>query len=199
MSRTHSSLAKMADSANPMIKILNFILLISLWVSTSQARVSVAFFELRDQAGKLIQLEPGGRFGHVAIEVDGGWLHADIYRGSEWVSSWKKMGWIDTDKNHVVVLSDDGLEDIHFVRIQSLVGLPYDPGFRWDDLSSTYCSKLIAQILDVPPSPMDFSAEYWKDKRDLPVGQPGVSPDGLYRELKRRGFQTYLLKTHLEH
>lgn len=163
------------------------ILFISL---TSFAAVDVAFFEVRLRDGTLLQLEKDGRFAHVAIRVGNRWLHSHPRNGVELVDSLREIG--DAKQ----ILSSDDEEEISAEIANEVVGLPYDFNFNWDDTTSTYCSKLVAQILGVPPMPMKFDGPYWeKFKKPANEGQPGVSPDGLYRSLKSYGYSARPVNT----
>lgn len=151
--------------------------------SSAQAGVHVAFFEIRDTSGRLVQLEVNGRFAHVAISYRGGWLHAHPIRGVERVESLSEIG------AATEILVQPSLPDLSEANVAPFLGRAYDPRFRWDDLSSTYCSKLVAQLLAVEPIPMTFATEHWSDRSELPHLEPGLSPDDLYTILKSgRGF-----------
>lgn len=163
------------------MKHFAIVLLFSLSV---KARVTVAFIEMRNWHGQVIQLEPGGRFAHSAISYKGLWLQAHPVRGVELVSieQIRKMGEI---KEFVDV---PNLEELDDDKVSSLLGKPFDHGYIWDD-EKIYCSELIAKLLDLPTKPMVFSDSWPKSYQDL-NGLPGLSPDGVYQQLKQQKAQS---------
>ena len=158
-----------------------------LWSSSAQA-LQVALIAFQDASGKIVPLEAGGHYGHVALRVqmpDGKlqWLHAHPYYG---VVLQQDI----SHKNEVIDIFSAGTEEIQYEHIRDYVGLKYDPQFRWEDPLTTYCSKLVGQILNMKPKPMHFDAPFWKDQKDhLQSGALGISPDDIYRELLNRGFK----------
>lgn len=54
-----------------------------------EAKVTVAFLQVRNYHGQVVQLEPGGQFAHMAISFKGMWLHAHPLKGVELVSTEK--------------------------------------------------------------------------------------------------------------
>ncbi len=75
------------------MKLILSLLFIPFYCS---AAIDVAFIEIRNYEGKIIQLETNGQFAHVAISYQGNWLHAHPYRGVEIVSKevLEKTGYI---------------------------------------------------------------------------------------------------------
>lgn len=140
--------------------------------------LQVAFLEVRAPDGSPVVLEPGGRFAHVAISHASGWLHAHPSTGVAWTPSLESFGIVS------VVLHDDTAPELSHEAVLKLLRMPYDFEFSWSD-RAYYCSELVAKLLSMPPTPMDFSGERWKrgDADDLPRGEPGVSPDEVYRWL----------------
>ena len=157
------------------MKLLAAILLFSVSV---QAKVIVAFIEMRNYYGQIIQLEPGSRFAHSAISYKGQWLQAHPVRGVELVSIDKirKMGEIKE------MLEVPDLEELDEQKVLSMLGKPFDHGYVWDD-EKIYCSELIGKLLGLPTKPMVFSDSWPKQYQDL-NGLPGLSPDGIYELLK---------------
>ncbi len=147
------------------------------------AKVEVAFLEVRKWDGTLLQLEPNGRYAHVAIRVEGQWLQAHPQRGVELTNNFADIGKI------AAILVNTEAPNILRKDIQKFVGLPYDHKFNWADTHTSYCSKLVGQILGIPPRPMIFEGPAWAGQIDLPEGAPGLSPDGLFRDLLDRGYQ----------
>lgn len=164
-----------------------FLLLLVLIISASaHARIEVAFLEAWSRSGQRIELEKGGRFAHVGIKYENLWLHSAPRNGTELVSEFKVF------ENEAIteILVDENEPDLTPMEVASVIGRPYDFKFRWEDTYGTYCSKLVGKLLLVPPSPMRFDGSYWKGIPKLPVGAPGISPDGLYKVLKMRGYRS---------
>ena len=155
-----------------------------LYSFSVQAEVRVAFLTATDSKGKPVQLEKDGRFSHVAIWVEGKWLHSYINRPVEWVETLEDYGMIGE------VLVDPKASPITFEQIKKLLELPYDPSYAWNNSQSTYCAKLVGLLLGVKPLPMSFSSERWKDTELLPVGELGLSPDDIYDALVNRGYRS---------
>ncbi len=158
-----------------------FILLSS---AASEARIEVAFLEAWTRSGKKVELEKGDRFAHVAIRYEGLWLHSAPANGTEIVAEFH----VFYQTMITEILSDEEAADLTEEQVNALLGHPYDFKFRWSDDYGTYCSKLIGKLLSVTPVPMKFDGSYFEGIKNLPRGEPGLSPDGLHRELLRRGF-----------
>lgn len=137
----------------------------------------VAFIQMRDYYGNVVQLEPGARFAHSAISYKGKWLQAHPYRGVEHVTIDKiqKMGEI------LEYVEVPNLEELDEDKVNAMLGKPFDHGYIWDD-EKIYCSELIGKLLNLTPTPMVFS-EHWPASYQALNGQPGLSPDGVYRIL----------------
>ena len=156
------------------------LLIASAPVSLAKADVKVAFIEFYTPDGRLIQLEPNGRFAHIAISYREGWLHAHPYRGVEWISTENlaKMGKIaDVVDLAVAPAVDDE-------TAQRFLGKAYDADFSWSD-DKIYCSELVAKILRLSPEPMHFDPKLWPEKYWKFEGLPGLSPDKIYNRLKK--------------
>lgn len=145
-------------------------------------RSTVVFLGTNDGLGRPVEYEQGGRFHHVALRFGDSFFHAHPVRGAEWTMDFSDLGTIlaelEVPKSQSVLRSD----------VNKWEGLSYDPRFRWEDNDTTYCSKLIAQIFDIAPSPMSFSGRHWQNKRHLPRGALGLSPDDVYAALIAKGF-----------
>ena len=159
------------------MKLFALILLLSV---IAQAKVQVAFIEMRNYYGQIIQLEPGGRFAHSAISYKGQWLQAHPVRGVELVpiETIRKMGEIKE------MLDVPGLEELDSAKVKAMLGKPFDHGYVWDD-EKIYCSELIAKLLDLPTKPMVFS-DTWPWQYQQLNGLPGLSPDGVYQILSEQ-------------
>jgi hypothetical protein len=142
----------------------------------SLAETQVAFIEIRDRFGNIHQLEPGGRFSHIAISYKGRWLHAHPYRGVEVIDSadLKKIG-------AVTIVSLPEYSELTSDKLKTYINKPYGTGFSWSD-DTYYCSKLVGKILGMSPEPMSFNAVVWKSSKH--IGDVGLSPDDIYRKIK---------------
>lgn len=149
-----------------------------LFISVPAFALQVAFLEVRAPDGRPVVLEPGGRFAHVAISYASGWLHAHPAVGVAWTRSLDSFGTVA-----VVLEPKHSTRELSTQRVEPLLGLPYDFEFSWSD-QAYYCSELVAKLLGMTPTPMDFAGERWKrHPHRLPEGELGVSPDELYRWL----------------
>lgn len=150
-----------------------------LLANVTYAEVSVGFLELRNWHGEVIQLEPDFAYAHVALKVNGSWIHAHPSRGVEQLSEshLQKMG---------KIVFEIPLKDVHLSpkSLQKYLGLSYDAEFSWSD-EKIYCAELVAKLLGLAPSPMHFDLKYW-DKYYLKYeGLPGSSPKKIYEKLRR--------------
>lgn len=152
-------------------------ILIFVFSISAVAKVQVAFIEMRNYHGQIIQLEPGGRFAHTAISFKGQWLQAHPIRGVELVSIEliREMGEI----KELLTVTD--VEELDHLRVQAMLGKPFDHGYLWDD-DKIYCSELVGKLLDLPTKPMVFS-DSWPLPYQQLNGLPGLSPDGAYEAL----------------
>jgi len=167
-------------------------LLSHLGANSVQATLHVAFFKWVDTDGKLVQIEPDGKFGHVAIAYEDKWLHAHVFRGVELADSLEKIGIVSE------VLKLDIAAPLTAEEIEPLLGLPYDRLYLWQNPEGTYCSKLVGKLLGLTPKPMSFSTSYWKQFKKLPPkDEPGLSPDDVYEALIKSGYKPADCKTYL--
>ncbi len=157
------------------------VIFVLLSLSLSAQAADVVFVEL-DHEGRRVELEPGGRFFHVAIRYKGRWLQAHPDGGVSLVNDIKPFG-----HRFTFLTSADPEPAKDFV--DNWLGKPFDYSYSWVNPKANYCSRLVAQALGVPPQPMDFSAEVWKNHYVRPQGEAGISPDKLFAELKRRGYR----------
>ncbi|AZZ37217.1 hypothetical protein CIK05_10605 [Bdellovibrio sp. qaytius] len=156
--------------------ILTFFFALSL-----QAKVTVAFLELRNYYGDLIQLEQGGRFAHMAISYKGQWLHAHPLKGVEVVSEekLKKIGQI----KETIELPE--VEEISEQQAAQYLGKPFDNNYSWTD-DAIYCAELVGKLLNIRPTPMSFDASFWPDQYKALNGKLGLSPDDIFQILSNR-------------
>jgi len=152
--------------------------------SASFAQVRVAFFEMKDPTGVRVELEPGGQFFHVALQLkDGSWIHTHPYYGVQVVEDLRKIG------EPKSMLASALWREIDREKIFHELGKPFDFKFRWFDPETTYCSKLVGQLLGLSPLPSSFSGAIWKSL-DLDATNPvGLSPDDLFYLLLSNGFK----------
>jgi hypothetical protein len=158
-----------------------------LFCSTAKAKTYLAFFEFYDYHGNLIQVEDGGRFSHVAISNGEFWLHAHPGKGKvEAVDSIKEMNFY---KAKVFLFENDSL-NLSSNALREYVDVTYDRDFDWSN-RTLYNAELIALILGIAPSPMNFNANFWqKNSAVYPSGNLGLSPDDIFSELDNLGFQS---------
>lgn len=142
----------------------------------------VAFIEMRDATGKVLQLEKNGRYAHIALFYQGKWLHSHPFRGVELVTraELEKMGVIQT------IISTPGPREPDALTVTKFLGKPYDHDYSWSD-DKIYCSELIAKIMHLTPERMEFNGPVWPEKlrsnHDV-----GLSPDDIFRYFTERHF-----------
>jgi hypothetical protein len=160
---------------------MKWFLLILMFPLFVHADIEVAFLEIKNYFGQVIELEDGGHFAHIAISYKNGWLHAHPIRGVEWVSTsdLEKMGKI----NAIVKLENTA--NLTFQDIEMFVGKSYDPDFSWSN-DKIYCSELVGKILRIQPQPMNFISKIWSQKYKSHNGELGLSPDDIFRILKQQ-------------
>lgn len=163
---------------------MNFFMLILLMPLFSFASIDVAFIELRNHNGQLLQLEPNGKFTHIAISYRGGWLHSHPNRGVEVISQ-DNLEKIGTIKAITTVTERDSLNES---QVRKYLDKPYDPEFSWRD-DKIYCSELVAKLLNIDPLPMTFETEVWPDRFKSLKGQLSLSPDDIFQLLIKKVYQ----------
>ncbi len=150
-----------------------------LFFCTTYGKTQVAFLEFYDPDGNLVVLEPGGRFGHVAIAYKGGWVHAYPPRPVEWVPDLRVFGKIA----EIVEVDHHPLYTEDFIEAQ--FGIASNVNSEWNDKQTTYCSKFVGKILGIPPRPNNWSAEIWsKNPNSSELASYGLSPDDIYEHLQ---------------
>jgi hypothetical protein len=165
-----------------------FVILLFLGpLSQFAAAVEVAFVEAYKD-GKMIQLEPGGRFYHVAIRVGDQWLHAHPHKGVDAVADLEPYG------HKFYFLRHDLIPEPAREWMQARLGMPFDRTYSWDNPQATYCTRIIAEYLGIQPRTMSFNGQHWLIPENVARGElssrgkQGLSPDELYTELVNRGF-----------
>lgn len=140
-------------------------------------------FVVGHRDGRLVQLEPDGRFFHVAIRYQGRWLQAHSHNGVELVDTILPFG------DGFQILRHPDVPEPSSAQIEAWLGKGFDQSYSWDCATATYCTRLVANLLGVPPRPMTFDAEVWARYGMAPRGALGLSPDELHAELIARGFR----------
>lgn len=144
--------------------------------SASFAKTRIAFLELYDRNGNLVQYEPGGRFAHTAIQFD------DI--GDKWLNAYPGEGvaiisWEQLQHRGVIAEIVEIPQKISMSQVQPYMGKPFDFWYSWSD-DALYCTELIGKLLGVPTQPMKFNKEVWPKSYWKLEGTEGISPDGLF-------------------
>lgn len=157
---------------------MKIFILTFFFVLSAHARVTIAFLEVRNYYGDLVQLEKDGRFAHMAISYKGLWMHAHPLKGVEVVTEEKlqKIGLI----KERIELPD--VEDISAEQAAKFLGKPFDNKYSWDD-HAIYCAELVGKLLGLRPTPMSFDADFWPDQYKALNGELGMSPDDIYQLL----------------
>lgn len=170
-----------------MQRVIYVILLLLGSLSHFAAAVEVAFVEAYKD-GKMIQLEPGGRFYHVAIRVGHQWIHAHPHKGVDAVDDLELYG------HKFYYLHHDLIPEPSRQWAQARLGMPFDRTYSWDNPGATYCTRFIAEYLGIQPQAMRFDGGHWRVPENVARGEldsrgkQGLSPDELYAELVNRGF-----------
>lgn len=164
------------------ISLLVFqLIFMSLATYADSRPVEVAFLIAYDHYGNPIRSERGGRFSHVAISYRGQWLHAHPKTGVELTDNLHEYGSVEE------VLTHPDWKEPNIAQVLRWLGKPFDLDLDWFNPDSTYCSKLVGQLLGLHPHNMKFTGDIRWGYSHL-VGKKGMSPDYIHRELKRRGF-----------
>lgn len=159
--------------------VVSAIVLVS---ATAAANVRVAFLEVYNSQGKLVQYAPGGRFGHSAIQMDPTsdlWLQSYPGEGVKFITMQELKA-----RGKIAAMLEIPV-DVSPTQVTAFIGRPFDFNYSWSD-DAFYCSELLAKILQIPTEPMHFNHEAWPKSYWSKEGQPGLSPDGAYRYLKQK-------------
>lgn len=157
-------------------------ILLFLSVSSSFAKTRIAFLELYDRHGRLVQYEPGGRFAHTAIQFD------EI--GDKWLNAYPGEGvaivsWEDLEHRGVIAEVIEIPQDIRLSEVKPYMGLPFDFWYSWSD-DALYCTELIGKLLNIPTHPMKFNKQVWPKNYWHLEGTLGLSPDSVYAWAKQQ-------------
>lgn len=150
--------------------------------SSCFATTRIAFLELYNSKGELIQYEPNGRFGHTAIQFDeigDHWLNAYPSEGVAIIS-------LQHLQNHGKIADIIEIPDqVHLQWVQPHLGKPFDFQYSWND-EAFYCTELIGKLLGVPTHPMHFNHKVWPKNYWQLEGTAGLSPDQLWIWARQR-------------
>lgn len=160
------------------MKLFIFVLLFTVAV---QAKVTIAFIEVRNYYGDLVQLEADGRFAHIAISYNGLWLHAHPIKGVEVVSE-EKLQKIGKIKERIEILDRANISE---KEAALFLGKPFDNQYSWSN-EAIYCAELVGKLLGLRPTPMSFDADIWPDEYKALSGELGLSPDDIYKVLSQQ-------------
>ena len=143
----------------------------------SQAKTRIAFLELYDKNGVLVQYEPGGRFAHTAIQFD--------ELGDRWLNSYPGDGVsiITLEqlqyRGKIAVIVEIPGRELTLSQVQPYLGKPFDYHYSWSD-EALYCTELIGKLLNIPTHPMHFNRQVWPKNYWPLEGTLGLSPDQLW-------------------
>ena len=162
--------------------MLKIVMILLLSLSSHAKSIKVAFVTTQKTNGQIVQFEDGGHFSHIAISYQGLWLHADPREGVTLSENLNDLG------THYTFLSHPQLQEPSPEFVHSVLGMKFNMFAHWQDASATYCSKFIGKYFSLIPAPMTFASPDWQGIKDLPIGQLGMSPDDIFRQLLNRGF-----------
>ena len=161
-------------------------LFIFLTSSQSLAVVRVAFYERVNNNGTPVELIPGERFYHVAVEVDGFWYDALPGRRVMARPAPLNAGMVVS-----LMLTHEDIV-VPRERVRKYIGWEFDTSYSWTKSGGTYCSRLVANILfgfiDIIPTTMYFMGSHWKPFSSAPRGKKGVGIGQLLTSLQDAGF-----------
>lgn len=155
---------------------LFFIFSVLLTAGIAQAKTRIAFLELYNHRGELVQYEPGGRFAHTAIQFD--------ELGDRWLNAYPGEGvaiitWVQLQNHGVIAEVIEIPVDVSLDEVSYYIGKPFDYKYSWTD-DALYCTELIGKLLQVPTHPMKFNKKVWPKNYWHLDGTPGLSPDQLW-------------------
>jgi hypothetical protein len=155
--------------------------LLLLLFSSAEAGSKVAFLEVFDSHGRLIQYETGSQFGHTALEIK-------TPSGSLWLQSHpeggaKMISWNELQKLGRLAEVIELQRTYRPADVKKFLGASFDFEYLWDN-ETLYCSELIGKVLGIEPEPMEFNRKVWPKNYWTLEGQPGLSPDKLLRALR---------------
>jgi|GEM_PF-1002430 len=166
-----------------LVMVITAVILVSfVLASPTLASTKIAFLEVYEH-GKLVQYEPGSRFGHSAMQIGNA-------KNNLWLQSYPDEGvklitWRELNSRGKVAAILEIPVDVTEAQIKPFIGKPFDFDYTWSD-DAFYCSELLGKILQIPPEPMHFNHAVWPKWYWSKEGTPGLSPDGIYQYLKQK-------------
>lgn len=170
-----------------LFRLLATVLLLLLHTPLSQSAIYVYFYGNPHGSQNF---ETHSRFYHAALfdSTFGLWLDAHPPEGV-------RMRKVPPYPQALAILQSP-VSQLNWPALQNLRGQKFNLIAPWNSMTETYCSKVLAQIFHLQPRPMDFSGSYWlpykKSGMRLPQGEPGISPDEVYWQLRQKGFRVIL-------
>jgi hypothetical protein len=147
-------------------------------VFKAHSTIRVAFFEIRDPMGRIIQIQNGSPFAHVAISYGNQWLHAFPKQVIEPIpfEELRRFG-------HILEIITLDRADLTLKDVKRFLGKEYDYNLDWSTDDKIYDAELVGKLLGIPPEPMSFDAPYWPESYHSKNGEPGLSSGDIYRIL----------------
>ena len=165
-----------------LIRVVLFAL--TLLVIRPARGATIMFLEVYER-GQLIQFEPNGRFGHCAIRAGRYWLHAHPRVDVQLTDDLSSFG------ENPEVWVNPHLPDPTTEQVQYYLELRFNHDLKWthDDDGTTYCSRLVGELIGLKPEPAYFMGPAFRHSRVVPsFGEVGLSPDDLRAAMQRLGF-----------
>lgn len=162
--------------------ILSFLILMTCWFKSAQA-VQIVFFKIYNAKGELVNYE--GPYAHSAISFKGQWLHAAPGVGVQLIPSLAIFG------PHYILLENENYPEPSAEFVVNQLQMGFNIFADWQDPDFTYCSKLVGQALNVPPTKMHYQSKTWKPVHTREhKGKLGLSPTDVYWYARRNlGFK----------
>ena len=124
--------------------------------------------------GKRLELEPGGRFSHVALKVGDRYLHAHQAVGVELTDSLERFGVC------IELFENPDVPEPTPEQVREALALRYHPRHEWAAHDgTTYSARLVGELLGIAPRPALYQTEIWTGFR--PGSVVGLSPDDIHR------------------
>jgi hypothetical protein len=134
------------------------------FISLSAWALEVAFFAAPPD-------HPFGRYYHVALNTGSQWVHAWPYYGVTTVPNISKVGRIG------IILVSPSEVSVSNAALQQEIGKTFDSSFDWNSKTGTHCTKLVADLLKIPP------------RKKLVPPYVGLTPEELFLELQKRNWK----------
>lgn len=156
------------------------------WMVALPARgATVALLEIYEN-GRLVQFEPDGQFGHCAIQVKHGWLHAHPRVGVQVTDDLSSFG-VNPE-----VWTNPAFADPTPEQIARYLKMHFNYDLKWthDDDKTTYCSRLVGELLGLKPKAAYFMGPAFELSHVVPsFGEVGLSPDDVQEAIESLGFR----------